>query len=420
MPELRLEDHSEEVQAILGRVPKWIIRWGITVLFATVAVVFVGSYFIPYPETISLPVKITALNAPAPIVAQQGSTRIAEWFAKDQQIVEEGELLAVWKSNDNFNHFQLLKEFLSQNLHEPSGNGLDTLQLPSLNPEIRDFVSKSEELSVIQTSTKHIREIDRLNKEIIRKTDYISLLNQQKQVKEREFGMLEKKFQQDSTYYYNGGYGIIKRDYENALMLFLQQKSSFLQYKASLVDIDKSLLDLKNEVQRVQNERADQLISAEKNLNESVITLMTKIKDWETKNLLTSPINGKLDRSSLWSENQFIANGEVIATIIPKNPTEIICRAFANARAIGAIKQGQRVLIKLDGFNSQVFGSIEGVVSSVSNIPLNEEYLVKIELPSQLTTNEGKQIPLIQELTGVAEVITSEIRLLFKLIDNGK
>ena len=49
MPELNHTDHSEEVQDILGHIPHWIIRWGISVLFGTFFMVLVGSYFFKYP-----------------------------------------------------------------------------------------------------------------------------------------------------------------------------------------------------------------------------------------------------------------------------------------------------------------------------------------------------------------------------------
>lgn len=51
---------SEEVQEILGRPPRWIVRWGIVVICAVVAGLFVGSYFIKYPEVTAGLITITA------------------------------------------------------------------------------------------------------------------------------------------------------------------------------------------------------------------------------------------------------------------------------------------------------------------------------------------------------------------------
>lgn len=419
MPELRIEDHSEEVQEILGKIPNWIVRWGITVLFITVAVVFVGSYFIPYPEKEVLPVKLTSLNAPASIVAQQGNNRISRWFVKDQEDVKEGDVLAVWETEDDYDELLKLKASILQSTQELKPL-ISSLALPTFKLEIREFNESLQQFILIQNSTRHEQQIRRIEIEIEQKSDYLDLLSQQRNVKEREFGLLEKQFKQDSIYYYDGNYGITKRDYEGALLLFLQQKSSFLQYQASLVELDKSLKDLKHEIQSIQYEREEQISMANKELNKSLFILKGKVEDWELRNLIISPLEGKLDRSSLWSENQLIISGESFASIIPTDLTNVVCIAYADPQTIGAIKVGQKALIKLDGFNSQFFGSIEGTVMSVSSIPLNGEYLIKLQLSNQLTTNENKEIPLIQELTGVAEVITSENRLLNKLIDIGK
>ena len=417
MPELNLEDHSEEVQEILGRIPKWIIRWGITVLFALVTIIFVGSYFIPYPEKVVLPVTITALNAPAPIVARQGNNRIAKWFVNNQQLIKKGQLIAVWETDDNYQHVKDLKEAIELKSHEQVLMTLEPLNLPSFNLEIREYLKTAEQLTNIQKSTKHLREIDQLDKELTQKTNYLALLQKQRQVKEREFGLLEKQFQQDSVYYYHGGYGITKRDFESALLSFLQQKSSYIQYQASLIELNNSLNDLRNRIQEVEENKEQEIVSAKAAAEESLFLLEKKIEDWESQNLLASPIEGRLDRIQFWSENQLIPNGEVIGMVIPEDPIDVICRAVINTQSIGKIKEGQRALIKLDGFNAQQFGSVEGVISSLSTTQYNEGYHVRITLPNKLVTMDNVEIPLIQELTGTAEVLIDDSRLINKLIN---
>ncbi|MBQ4421163.1 MAG: hypothetical protein II878_06410 [Bacteroidales bacterium] len=48
----KIELRSAPVQEILSKPPKWIIRYGISIIFFVIAVVFAGSYFIKYPEII--------------------------------------------------------------------------------------------------------------------------------------------------------------------------------------------------------------------------------------------------------------------------------------------------------------------------------------------------------------------------------
>ena len=44
-----IELRSEEVQEVMGQVPAWIVRWGITLLFLVVVALLVGSCFFKYP-----------------------------------------------------------------------------------------------------------------------------------------------------------------------------------------------------------------------------------------------------------------------------------------------------------------------------------------------------------------------------------
>ena len=48
----KIELRSTEVQEILSRPPKWIVRWGITTVFFVVIIVVTGSWFFNYPDII--------------------------------------------------------------------------------------------------------------------------------------------------------------------------------------------------------------------------------------------------------------------------------------------------------------------------------------------------------------------------------
>jgi multidrug resistance efflux pump len=181
--------------------------------------------------------------------------------------------------------------------------------------------------------------------------------------------------------------------------------------------LSNSLNDLENNITLVKEKREEQITSAKAAIEETLFQLHTKIQDWELGNLMVSPISGRLDRSQFWSKNQLISNGDVIAMVIPEDPIEIICRAIANVQSISKLKKGQRVLMKLDGFNAQQFGSVEGTINSISTIPYGEDYQVKINLTNKLVTMDNVEIPLIQGLTGIAEVVIDESRLIKKLLN---
>lgn len=51
MEEINLR--SEEVQEIMGRIPPWIERWGITLIALLLVVILVGAALFPYPDTLA-------------------------------------------------------------------------------------------------------------------------------------------------------------------------------------------------------------------------------------------------------------------------------------------------------------------------------------------------------------------------------
>ena len=85
---------SEEVREILGRPPRRIVRWGITVIFVVVAGLFIGSCFIKYPDVLQAPVTVTTEHLPAGVAARS-SGKIDTLFVTEGEIVTEGAPIAV-------------------------------------------------------------------------------------------------------------------------------------------------------------------------------------------------------------------------------------------------------------------------------------------------------------------------------------
>jgi HlyD family secretion protein len=91
--ENNIELRSEEFQEILGSVPHWILRWGIT-LFAVIAVILlIGSAIIRYPDMI--PARIVLTGSPPAFVVAHASGKLKELYVKDNQKVKAGDYLAV-------------------------------------------------------------------------------------------------------------------------------------------------------------------------------------------------------------------------------------------------------------------------------------------------------------------------------------
>lgn len=102
---------SEEVQEILGRPPRWIVRAGISVIFIVVAGLFVGSYFLKYPDILPAPITVTTENLPAGVMAMT-TGKIDTIAVAEKQTVTEGELLAVIRNPAKLEDVMVVKRML--------------------------------------------------------------------------------------------------------------------------------------------------------------------------------------------------------------------------------------------------------------------------------------------------------------------
>lgn len=91
MPDNKDTDYySEPVQEIMGTVPSWITRWGVTVIFSVLAAVIAGSCLIRYPQTLEGRISITYSKRPVELISGCDGL-IDSAFVCDGQAVAAGE-----------------------------------------------------------------------------------------------------------------------------------------------------------------------------------------------------------------------------------------------------------------------------------------------------------------------------------------
>ncbi len=83
---------------------------------------------------------------------------------------------------------------------------------------------------------------------------------------------------------------------------------------------------------------------------------------------------------------------------------------------ISKIKIGQKVILKIDSYPTQEFGSITGTVDHIADtLSNNDSFVVKVILPQGAKTNYGKTIFLKTDLTAQASIITNNSKLFDRL-----
>lgn len=85
-------EHSEEVQDIIGAVPHWLIRWGITLFFSVLASIILLSAFIKSPDIVQAKLKVNSGSPPQEVIARKQG-KLKRLFVREDQSVHVNDVL---------------------------------------------------------------------------------------------------------------------------------------------------------------------------------------------------------------------------------------------------------------------------------------------------------------------------------------
>ena len=189
----------------------------------------------------------------------------------------------------------------------------------------------------------------------------------------------------------------------------------------SLDNLQLSIAQLEQSIFELKQQNSEQEILLHQNLSSSFNQLQTQLAQWEQNYLLISPMDGFCTMTKYWQHNQNIVAGEVLATVVPQHKTKIIGKIELPPRGAGKVKEGQFVNVKFDNYPHMEYGMMKVQIAHISLVPINKEnqknYILEVVFPDSLVTNYGKTLEFSQEMTGSAEIITEDLRLLDKFLN---
>ena len=426
-----LEAHSEEVEEIMSFIPNRVIRWGLTVIFGVFSALLIGSYCFKSPEIIRAPMILTKKNPPVSLISKS-TGKIDRLFAVDGQIILEKGNIALINNPTDFAHYLILKKELADCFRIANWDDQvfaydlsDQLTLGELQQSYGPFLKSRNNFKHYLTQNYLPQKIGLIDKQIVKQEEYYQTLIRQREIQRNDLTLSQKSFTRDSTLY-------LKRttseaEYDKSRQVFLSKKSAFVGFEAILRETESSILQMQSTRVELQMQHERELSEFRLALDESKQNLENAIHQWEERFLVASPVEGKLTFTSIWSVNQEVKTGELIATIIPIEESAIIAKAVIPPSGFGKVEVGQRVNLKLNGFPYMEFGMLKGRIKSISLVPDAKGYVAEIALSDGMTSSYRENLKFIQQMDGTAEIITKEMRLITRLInplraffDNGK
>lgn len=424
MPEINnIELHSEEVQEIMGKIPSWIIRWGLTLIFSVFAMLVAGSYFFKYAEIVTAPLMITTHNTPAVLEAHAGG-KIDRLLVDNEDEVQSGQIVGVIENTADYYDVLALQVELSDLKVNNQWDNWVTKRKFERSYFLGELQNSFINFQKSWKQFRHYLQQDHLSQKLIllglqidKQEEIYQKQLLQLQLQKEDLLLSRKSFLRDSALYKMGTYAITLAEYERSRQVLIQKEASFLNFESGLKNAEASILKLNENEIELQLQLEHDLHQYRLALDESYQLLCSSLEQWKERYVIISPINGHISFTGFWNENQVIKSGDRLATVVPENETQIICKAIIPASSLGKVEKGQLVNIKLAGFPYMEYGLLRGMVKAISMVPDKQGYVAEIALTNGMTTSYSEQLKFIQEMDGTAEIITKEMRFIYRFIN---
>lgn len=415
--ELRSEDFNE----VLGKVPPWILRWGITMIAVMVLVLLIGSAVFKYPDTISSTITLTG-SSPVVGVVSKTSGKIQELYVENNQQVKANSFLAVIENPAKTADVVQLKEIVQRLEHS-----LDTialmpsrqLQLGNLQSLYSSFYLAVSEYRQFVRVAYHLKKIDLMKDRIVKNETYYKNMLRQQDFSKEQVKISRQQYARDSLL---GTKGLLSQEeVENSYKQSLQTFLSAENMNRSLENLQIQITQMHESLYDTEYQYLDKKNTLETQLRSFINQIKTEIETWEMNYVLTTPIDGEVTFTQYWTKNQNVSAGSIVFNVVPHDQGEIIGKALLPTARSGKVKKGQKVNIRFSNYPENEYGIVKGVVDNISLIPAGgaaeqKTYVVDIRLPDKLKTTYNKELFFLPEMEGQADIITEDITLLERFL----
>lgn len=412
---------SEQVQEVMSNVPGGLIRWGISIITLIILLVLVGAWFFKYPDIIRSEITINMEQSPA-VIKARSTGKIVALLVTNQAVVEANTALAVIENPAVYTDVLWLDTCLSKmhlteaGVKQSIASFSDTLlRLGALQEPFSNYIVALEDYQRYQTIEYHKRKIQLKEDQIKARKLHLLEMMEQRRLLKGQLSNAEAVYRRDSALFARG---VVSEEAletsKNSRLKVLQSLSALnatiKESEVETTQIQDNILDLDQDDREQESHYSQALRRAHQQLR-------AQLKAWQQAYLLVSPIKGTVNLMGNWSLNQNVIEGETVFTIMPSGLSTPIGKALVPTTGSGKVIPGQWVQVHLNNYPDKEFGFIKGMVRSLSDVPLKDgQYVAEIVFPDGLTTNYSYTIPAQGTLSGYADIITEDVRLLKRIV----
>lgn len=192
--------------------------------------------------------------------------------------------------------------------------------------------------------------------------------------------------------------------------------------RAEVLRLQRSVADVKAQMINKENKYFQDVQAEMTKAQEELSTQLELLKDRRQileHTVLSAPIDGIVNNIRVNTIGGVVRAGETLIDLLPLNE-KLIVEAKIPSTEIASLKINQEANIKIDAYDSSIFGSIQGLVSYISPDILTEEtkdgkfsyYKVKIDFNMPKKVNKKFEINIQPGLSANVDIKANERTLL--------
>jgi multidrug resistance efflux pump len=415
-----IDERSEQVREVMGKAPSWTVAWGSALIFISLVMLILMSCFIKYPELVKARVVITTPRPPAGVVAQI-SGKLNPVYVVDKQVVEAGCALAIIENPARMEDMERLKNQLPNIALLFMGSDTvflhlkveDHLELGEVQREYALFLKNLHALQSFLLLSPQSRQIAAIKKQVEAYRILVAGQEKQTDLFEQELSFAQRGYARSKELHTEKV--IADKDMEDKELELIRVRRGYRNFELDKANTLIQMAELNNTLTALTVQDSESHAQFSRTLRESYDNLVAGMALWNQKYVLRASISGQVTFSNYWTANQFVKSGEEVFVVVPVESSEPIGRVSMPVMNSGKVHKGQRVNVRLDSYPAAEFGSVNGLVESISLVPRNNLYTISVRFPQGLTTTYRRKLPMMQEMEGSAEIVTEEMRLIERI-----
>ncbi len=406
------------IKQIEEELPSSLIRLGILIALACMAIFFFISWLLEYKDTIDGRIVITTPTLPVDIHSKVAGN--LSLLQDNNTPVKKGAHLAYIENTADLEPSLALCSCLDsiEPLSTPIPVCLQALQdatLGNLQPAYLRLNRSYSDYSFFLKNDRHQAFIQQKKEQIQLHKDHAKLSEDKIQLHQQNLAQAEKQLQIDQQLYEEEV--IAKRTLDQA-----QQAYTELKFNGRLIDFQTAVNHAN--IQIAQQEEAILALRTnfikekeqyENQIKDAYQFLKKELTDWEENYLIVADMDGQVMYSEALTDFNYIPKGSKIITLIPGDKQEVTGLLRVPFQGYSKVQKGQPVQVRLDNYPFQEFGILYGEVAKLSAIPEADNYAVMIQFPTGLRSTYNIDFEFNQRMEGTASIITNRISIWHRL-----